>query len=67
MGVFRFRWRRESPLDIYNLALGAFLFLSPWLLALAYPAARIDAWVCETFTSWQIWTASCRRYVPSLW
>jgi hypothetical protein len=46
MGVFKLRWRKESPLDVYKLALGAFLFLSPWLLALAYPAARIDAWIC---------------------
>jgi hypothetical protein len=34
--------RRETPLDIYTLALGGFLFLSPWLFHLAYAPARID-------------------------
>ena len=27
------KWRRDSILDIYNLALGGVLLISPWLLA----------------------------------
>jgi len=38
--------RRESALDVYKLALGGFLLLSPWLLAFSYGASRLDAWAC---------------------
>ena len=38
--------RRESALDVYKLALGGFLFLSPWLFAYTYGASRLDAWAC---------------------
>ncbi len=37
------RWRSEAVLDIYNLVLGAFLCVSPWLLAYAGSAGRLDA------------------------
>ncbi len=37
--------RRESILDIYNLALGTFLFASPWLFAFAHGAVGEDAWM----------------------
>ena len=30
------RWRRETILDVYNLALGGFLFVAPWLFSYAY-------------------------------
>jgi hypothetical protein len=38
-------WTRRSGsiLNIYNLLLGAFLFVSPWLFAFAHGAAGIDA------------------------
>ena len=36
--------RREAILDLYNLALGAFLFISPWLFGFAGGIARRDAW-----------------------
>ena len=29
------KWRRESVLDIYNLVLALFLFITPWLFAYA--------------------------------
>jgi hypothetical protein len=35
--------RREAVLDLYNVALGAFLFISPWLFAYGYGPARADA------------------------
>jgi hypothetical protein len=41
-----FRKRRpEAILDVYNLLLGALLFLSPWLFAFAHGAAGADAWL----------------------
>ena len=36
-------WRREAALDVYNLAIGAFLFVSPWLLGLTVENARLDS------------------------
>ena len=36
------KWRSESIMDIYNLCLAAFLFVSPWLFAYAQENARID-------------------------
>jgi hypothetical protein len=38
------KWRKEAALDLYNLALGAFLFVSPWLFAMTHATARIDTW-----------------------
>lgn len=37
--------RREAVLDLYNAALGAFLFASPWLFAFNYAPARADAFL----------------------
>jgi len=63
----RVRWRRETALDIYNLALGAFLFVAPWLFSYAYEAARADDWVSSAivvaaslaallaFAEWEEW------------
>jgi hypothetical protein len=39
------KWRRESILDVYNLILGAFLFVSPWLFASAHGVMGQDSWV----------------------
>jgi len=39
------RWRRETILDIYTLALAAFLFLAPWLFRYVHEAARADDWM----------------------
>ena len=38
------QWRSEAVLDIYNLSLAAFLFVSPWLFAYAQENARTDIW-----------------------
>lgn len=42
---WRRQWRSESVMDIYNLVLAAFLFVSPWLFAYAQRNARIDIWL----------------------
>ena len=34
------RWRRETILDVYNLALGVFLLVAPWLFSYAYASAE---------------------------
>ena len=61
------RWRRETMLDIYNLALGAFLFVAPWLFSFAHEPARADDWVSSAivvatslaallaFAEWEEW------------
>lgn len=61
------RKRREAVIDLYNLALGALLFASPWLFALSKPAARLDAWIAGglliaaslaavvAFSEWEEW------------
>ncbi len=36
------KWRRESVLDLYNLLLAMFLFVSPWLSARANGTAAMD-------------------------
>jgi hypothetical protein len=36
------KWRRESILDFYNLALAAVLLVSPWLFTLTNRAGRLD-------------------------
>ena len=39
------KWRRESVLDLYNLLLAAFLFISPWLFGFTNGTARADLWI----------------------
>jgi len=36
-------WRREGILDVYMLAGGLFLLVSPWLFGFVYRTGRIDA------------------------
>jgi SPW repeat len=62
-------WRRETPLDIYNLVLGATLLASPWLFSYAREAARADDWASGAtvialsaaavlaFAQWEEWTS----------
>jgi hypothetical protein len=38
------KWRRESILDVYNLVLALVLFVTPWFLVQATPAAHLDLW-----------------------
>ena len=61
------KWRRESALDIYNLILALFLFVTPWLFAYADEGARIDLWASGAliaavslatfvaFSNWEEW------------
>jgi hypothetical protein len=37
--------RRNAILEIYQLVLAMFLFVSPWLFAFAHGTLRIDTWV----------------------
>ncbi len=39
------KWRRETVLDIYNLALGLVLLAAPWLFAITRAPARADDWL----------------------
>jgi len=41
-------WRSEAILDVYNLVLGVFLFVSPWLFAYAGSVDRLDAWLTSS-------------------
>jgi hypothetical protein len=36
------KWRKESALDLYNLAAAIFLLVAPWMFVRANPAAAID-------------------------
>jgi hypothetical protein len=38
-------WRRESPLDLYNLLLAVALLAAPWLFTLTNSVGRLDLWV----------------------
>jgi hypothetical protein len=69
------RWRREAILDCYNLVLGTFLFVSPWLFVFARDVARVDVWVTSAllvsisiatlvaFAEWEEWAS----LVVGLW
>lgn len=69
------RWRRESIIDVYELALGLFLFLSPWLFAYAQSTARLEAWASGlaiallslisfiVFSQWKEWL----NFLLGLW
>jgi SPW repeat len=60
-------WRRESAIDVYNLAFGTFLFVSPWLFAYPGEAVRFDVWISGAliaamsiaamvaFSNWEEW------------
>jgi hypothetical protein len=59
--------RREAILDVYNLALGAFLFAAPWLFSYGRADARADDWASSApvvasslaallaFAEWEEW------------
>ena len=53
------KWRRESILDVYNLVLAAFLFISPWLFAQANGTAaadlRISGAAVTFFAALELW------------
>ena len=37
--------RRNAILEVYQLVLAIFLFVSPWLFAFAHGSLRVDTWV----------------------
>ncbi len=39
------KWRSESVLDLYNIAIAAVLFAAPWLFKLSNGTARMDFWI----------------------
>lgn len=41
----RDRGARKTPLDLYMLAIGLFLLISPWLYAFAQEPARVNNWL----------------------
>jgi hypothetical protein len=61
--------RQLAILEIYQLALAVFLFVSPWLFAFAHGTLRIDTWICAgivvalsaatliAFREWEEWIA----------
>jgi hypothetical protein len=62
-----FPWRDAAVLDLYNVALGAFLAVSPWLFAYSRSVVRDDAWLAGAavvalsiasivaFAEWEEW------------
>ena len=58
---------RGAILDVYNLSVAAFLFVSPWLFAYASGSAQIDFWASSVpiavvsaaaiaaFSDWEEW------------
>ena len=61
------KWRRESVLDVYNLALAMLLFASPWLFAGSKGVPALDVWASSAaiaaislaaifaFANWEEW------------
>ena len=59
--------RKNAILEVYQLVLAAFLFVSPWLFAFSHGTLRIDTWVSATlvvvisfaalvaFRDWEEW------------
>ncbi len=43
--VFRQTWKTEAFVDTINLALGTFLFLSPWIFGFTSELARHTSWM----------------------
>ena len=37
--------RQHAALEIYQLVLAVFLFISPWMFAYAHGTLRVDTWV----------------------
>jgi len=61
--------KQHTALEIYQLVLAAFLFISPWMFAFAHGTLRIDTWVSAgivgvvsvaaliAFREWEEWIA----------
>ena len=46
--MFKHTWKTEAFVDAINLALGAFLFLSPWIFGSTSDLARHTSWMAGT-------------------
>jgi SPW repeat len=69
------KWRRESVLDLYNLLLAVFLFVSTWLLGFTSNAAKADLWMDSAviaaisiaamiaYANWEEWA----NFVLGIW
>ena len=42
---YMLNFRRNAILEVYQLVLAIFLFVSPWLFAFAQGTLRVDAWI----------------------
>jgi hypothetical protein len=61
------KWRNEAFVDVINLILGAWLFVSPWIFGFANSTAGMNAWIVGglialvaiaallAFTEWEEW------------
>ena len=61
--------RQHAALEIYQLVLAVFLFISPWMFAYAHGTLRVDTWVSAgvvvaisavallAFREWEEWIA----------
>jgi hypothetical protein len=61
------KWRNEGFVDVVNLILGAWLFVTPWLFGFAHTTAGWNAWIVGAlialvaiaalmaFTEWEEW------------
>jgi hypothetical protein len=61
------RWRRETALDVYILALAVILIMTPWLFSYTLGISRADDWMAGVlvaacaaaavlaFAEWQEW------------
>jgi hypothetical protein len=69
------KWRRESVLDVYNLLLAAFLFVTPWLFGFTNGTAKADLWLDSAmiaaisiatmiaYANWEEWA----NFVLGIW
>src|ERR1700739_3826639 len=55
------KWRSESVLDLYNLAIALVLFASPWLFRLTNGTAKMDFWISSAAII-AISVAACFRH-----
>jgi SPW repeat len=71
------KWRNESFVDVVNLILGAWLFLTPWAFGFAGGEAGWNAWIFGVliavvaiaallaFAEWEEWNLPRRRDLTS--
>jgi len=45
VAVLKVTWKTEALVDVTNLALGVFLFLSPWIFGFTSDLAKHTSWI----------------------